>query len=56
MPIQGFFTAVPDNLDIMARAPLWNENIDYECGTGHEVGYLLEMSTEAPNGFRWKHI
>lgn len=43
------------NLDIMARAPLWNENIDYRCGTGHGVGYLLNVH-EAPNGFRWKHI
>ena len=39
----------------MARAPLWNENIDYRCGTGHGVGYLLNVH-EAPNGFRWKHI
>ena len=43
------------NLDIMARAPLWNENIDYRCGTGHGVGYLLNVH-EAPNGFRWKHM
>ena len=34
---------------------LWNENIDYRCGTGHGVGYLLNVH-EAPNGFRWKHI
>lgn len=43
------------NLDIMARAPLWEENIDYRCGTGHGVGYLLNVH-ESPNGFRWKHI
>ena len=43
------------NLDIMARAPLWEENIDYRCGTGHGIGYLLNVH-EAPNGFRWKHI
>ena len=28
------------NLDIMARAPLWEQNIDYRCGTGHGIGYL----------------
>lgn len=43
------------NLDIMARAPLWEQNIDYRCGTGHGVGYLLNVH-EAPNGFRWRHI
>ena len=43
------------NLDIMARAPLWEQNIDYRCGTGHGIGYLLNVHEE-PNGFRWKHI
>ena len=43
------------NLDIMARAPLWEQNIDYRCGTGHGVGYLLNVH-ESPNGFRWRHI
>ncbi len=43
------------NLDILARGPLWNLGIDYRCGTGHGVGYLLNVH-EAPNGFRWKHV
>lgn len=43
------------NLDILARGPLWNIGIDYRCGTGHGVGYLLNVH-EAPNGFRWKHV
>ena len=43
------------NLDILAREPLWNINIDYKCGTGHGVGYLLSVH-EAPNGFRWKVV
>ena len=43
------------SLDILARGPLWNEGIDYRCGTGHGVGYLLNVH-ESPNGFRWKHI
>ncbi len=42
------------NLDILARQPLWNEGIDYRCGTGHGIGYLLNVH-ESPNGFRWKH-
>jgi Xaa-Pro aminopeptidase len=43
------------NLDILARGPLWNIGLDYQCGTGHGVGYLLSVH-EAPNGFRWKRI
>lgn len=43
------------NLDILAREALWSENTDYRCGTGHGVGYLLNVH-EAPNGFRWKHV
>ncbi len=42
------------NLDILARQPLWEEGIDYRCGTGHGIGYLLNVH-ESPNGFRWKH-
>ena len=29
--------------------------MDYKCGTGHGVGYLLNVH-EAPNGFRWKIV
>lgn len=43
------------NLDILARGPLWDLGIDYRCGTGHGVGYLLNVH-EAPNGFRWKRV
>lgn len=43
------------NLDILARGPLWNLGLDYRCGTGHGVGYLLNVH-EGPNGFRWKHV
>lgn len=40
------------NLDILARGPIWKQLIDYKCGTGHGVGYLLSVH-EGPNGFRW---
>ncbi|MGU8237137.1 aminopeptidase P family protein [Clostridium perfringens] len=30
-------------LDIKAREPLWNEGIDYKCGTGHGVGFFLNV-------------
>ena len=43
------------NLDILAREPIWKLLIDYKCGTGHGVGYLLSVH-EAPNGFRWQIV
>lgn len=43
------------NLDILARGPLWDIMLDYKCGTGHGVGYMLNVH-EAPNGFRWKSV
>jgi Xaa-Pro aminopeptidase len=43
------------NLDILARAPIWALDLDYKCGTGHGIGYFLNVH-EAPNGFRWKIV
>ena len=43
------------NLDILARGPMWDMDIDYQCGTGHGVGYLLSVH-EGPNGFRWRVV
>lgn len=39
-------------LDILARGPLWDLELDYKCGTGHGVGYLLNVH-EGPNNFYW---
>lgn len=39
------------NLDILARLPLWEQGIDYKCGTGHGVGFFLNVH-EGPQGFR----
>ena len=41
------------NLDILAREPLWEDSVDYRCGTGHGVGYFLGVH-EGPNAFRWR--
>ena len=43
------------NLDILARGPLWDLNLDYKCGTGHGIGHVLNVH-EGPNGFRWKIV
>lgn len=42
------------NLDILARLPLWEIGIDYKCGTGHGVGYILNVH-EGPHGLRWMY-
>lgn len=40
------------NLDVLARGPIWDLDLDYQCGTGHGVGYLANIH-EGPSGFRW---
>ncbi len=42
------------NLDILARHRLWKEGIDYKCGTGHGIGYILNVH-EGPQNIRWKY-
>ncbi len=43
------------NLDAIARGPLWAIGEDYNHGTGHGVGYLLNVH-EGPQSFRWKNL
>ena len=31
------------HLDTLARYPLWQEGLDYKSGTGHGIGYLLNV-------------
>lgn len=42
-----------ENLDVLARGIMWEHGLDYRCGTGHGVGYLLSVH-ESPNSFRWR--
>ena len=49
------YGCIGQNLDILARGPVWDLNVDYRCGTGHGNGYLLNVH-EGPNGFRWKIV
>ena len=44
---------IGQNLDYLARQPMWEMGIDYRCGTGHGVGFFLNVH-EGPQGFRWK--
>ncbi|NMB07954.1 MAG: aminopeptidase P family protein [Tissierellia bacterium] len=43
------YGATGSSLDAIARYPLWQEGLDYKCGTGHGVGYLLNVH-EGPHG------
>jgi Xaa-Pro aminopeptidase len=42
-------------LDYVAREPFWSRGINFDHGTGHGVGYLLNVH-ERPNGIRWKMV
>lgn len=42
------------NLDILARAPFWDRDLNFNHGTGHGIGYLMNIH-EAPIGFRWEY-
>lgn len=41
------------NLDYVAREPFWRQNLNFNHGTGHGVGYLGNIH-EPPAGFRWQ--
>lgn len=40
-------------LDILARKPMWDNGLDYKCGTGHGVGYYSNVH-EDPQRFSFK--
>lgn len=42
------------NLDIIAREPLWKCGLDYKHGTGHGIGYILNVH-EGPHSIRWQY-
>ena len=41
-----------ENLDMLARAPLWEAGLDYNHGTGHGVGFVLGVH-EGPERVHW---
>ena len=41
------------SLDYAAREPFWRQNLNFNHGTGHGVGYLGNIH-EPPIGFRWR--
>lgn len=47
------YGATGKNLDYLARGPLWEIGEDYNHGTGHGVGFLLNVH-EDPNNINWR--
>lgn len=43
------------SLDYVAREPFWKRGLDYNHGTGHGVGYLLNVH-ERPVGIRFRTV
>ncbi|MGI6006182.1 MAG: aminopeptidase P family protein [Ruminococcus sp.] len=43
-----------ENLDLAARLSLWEAGLDYQHGTGHGVGFLMNVH-EGPQAVRWRH-
>ncbi len=41
-------------MDMLARKPFWDRDMNFNHGTGHGVGYLLNIH-EPPTGFRWQY-
>ena len=41
-----------ENLDMLARTPLWENGLDYNHGTGHGVGFVLGVH-EGPERVHW---
>ena len=42
-----------ENLDMVARQPLWEAGMDYNHGTGHGIGFVLNVH-ETPARINWK--
>ena len=43
--------ATGSHLDVLARQPMWQYGLDYKCGTGHGVGFFLNVH-EGPQSIR----
>lgn len=56
--IKFLYGITGSNLDVLARRPIWEYGMDYKCGTGHGVGFCLNVHegpqriSPAPNNIR----
>ncbi|TQR20529.1 aminopeptidase P family protein [Psychrobacillus vulpis] len=49
--VKYLYGATGSNLDVLARQPIWQYGLDYKCGTGHGVGFFLNVH-EGPQSLR----
>lgn len=49
--VKYLYGATGSNLDVLARQPIWQYGLDYKCGTGHGVGFFLNIH-EGPQSIR----
>lgn len=49
--VKYLYGATGANLDVLARQPIWQYGLDYKCGTGHGVGFFLNVH-EGPQSIR----
>ena len=54
MTAKFLYGATGSNIDMLARKPFWDMDLNFNHGTGHGVGYLLNIH-EGPTGIRWMH-
>lgn len=41
--VKFLYGTTGSNIDIIARQPIWEQGMDYKCGTGHGVGFFLNV-------------
>ncbi|MEY8351207.1 aminopeptidase P family protein [Bacillus cereus] len=49
--VKYLYGATGPHLDVLARQPIWQYGLDYKCGTGHGVGFFLNVH-EGPQSIR----
>ncbi len=49
--VKFLYGTTGSNLDVLARQPIWEQGLDYKCGTGHGVGFFLNVH-EGPQSIR----
>lgn len=49
------FGCTGGHLDVLARTPMWENLMDYKCGTGHGLGYCLNVH-EGPQSISQRTI
>lgn len=49
------YNTLDSSLDYITRKPLWDNNLDYNHGTGHGIGFMLNVH-EGPQSIRYNKV